>query len=132
MTIGPAPMIRMLLRSVRLGILGHQPDKSLEEIMAVLRAGARLGVVLHREYWLAGHPQSFVGAVEQRKMRGLHSAGQALGLHDKPVVLAGYLDLAGQQVLYRVIGAPVAARHLARASAERQRQQLVAEADAED
>ena len=53
MTIGPAPMIRM---ECDVGALGHQArpsimrDEALEQIVAVGRARARLGVVLHREH----------------------------------------------------------------------------------
>src|SRR5271168_2637216 len=132
MTIGPAPMIRMLSMSVRLGILVHQPGKALEQIMAIVRAGARLRVVLDRKDRLADHPQPFIGLVEEREMSRLDAFGQAFWVDDKPMVLAGDLDLAGLQILDRVISSAVTARHLVGPAAERQRQQLVAEADAED
>ena len=47
------------------------------------------------------------------------------------VVLAGDLDLAGGQVLDRVVGAVMAEGHLLGAPAQRQPEHLVAEADAE-
>src|SRR5439155_16471151 len=126
MTMGPAPMIRMLSISVRLGISGHQPNKALEQVMAVLRTRARLRMVLDREHRLANDPQSLIGLVEERKMGRLDRSRQALGVDDKAVVLAGDLDLVGQQIFDRVVRAAVAARHLSRPAAERQRDQLVA------
>src|SRR6516162_3258829 len=132
MTIGPAPMIRMLSMSVRLGILVHEPGKALEQIMAVVRAGARLRVVLDREDRLADHPQPLIGLVEERQVRRLDAVGQAFRVDDKTMVLAGDLDLASQQILDRMVGAAMAARHLVGRAAERQRQELVTEADAED
>src|SRR6266446_6215055 len=132
MTIGPAPMIRMLSKSARLGILAHQSDKPLEQVMAVLRAGARLGVVLDGKYRLSEHPQPFVGLVEEREVGRLDEPRQAFGVDDKAVVLTGDLDFASAQILYRMIGAAMAARHLEGPAAERQRQQLMAEADAKD
>src|SRR5260370_40905156 len=100
--------------------------------MAVLRAGAGFGMVLPREDRLVPELQPFVAAVEQRDMRDLGGWRQRLRQHAEAVVLAGDLDLAGDQVLHRMIGAAVADRHLARLAAERQRQELVAEAYAEE
>src|SRR5437667_1102269 len=108
MMIGPAPMIRMLSISVRLGILAHERDKALEQVMAVLRAGAGLRMVLDREYWFSDQAQPFVGPVEEREVGRLDEPGQALRVDDKAMVLAGDLDLAGAQILYRVIGAAMA------------------------
>jgi len=92
--------------------------------MAILRARARLGVVLHRKHRLADNPQSFIAVVEQRKMGGLDSARQTIGLNDKAMILAGDLDRAGQQILDRMIGSAMAARHFAGAPAERQGEQI--------
>src|SRR5438270_953713 len=131
MTIGPGPIIRMLSISVRLGILAHQSTKAPEQVMAVLRAGARLRVVLDRKYWLPEHPQPFVGLVEEREVGRLDEPRKAFGVDDEAMVLTCDLDFAGAQILYRVIGAAMAARHLEGPAAERQRQQLVTEADAE-
>src|SRR6267143_749860 len=103
--IGPAPMIRMLSISVRLGILAHQSDKALEQVVAVLRARARLRVILDRKYRLSDHPQPFVGLVEEREMGRLDGPRQAFEVDDKTMVLSGDLDLAGAQILHRVIGA---------------------------
>ena len=59
-------------------------------------------------------------------------SGSVFVVHREAVVLAGDLDLAGGEVLHRLVGAAMAAVQLVGARAERQRQQLVAEADAED
>src|SRR5207248_3052096 len=96
------------------------------------RTGARLGMVLHREDRLALDPQPFVAAVEQRDMGDDDVTRQALGHHDEAVVLAADLDPAGLEVLDRMVGAAMAARHFRRPAAERQRQELMAEADAEE
>src|SRR5260370_3275856 len=129
-------MMRMDLRSVRLGIrsarLFHQVHESLEKVMAVLRSRTGLRMVLHGEDRLALNSQSFIATVEQRHMRHLDVLGQGLGDHAEAVVLAGDLDLAGLDVLHGMIGAAMADRHLFRAAAEREREELVAEADAKD
>src|ERR1700745_2473293 len=103
MTIGPAPMIRMVSISPRLGILVHQRDKPLEKVVAVLWARARFRVMLDRKDGLPDDAQTFICIVKQRQMRRLDPSRQALGIDDKTVILAGDLDLAGQQVLDRVV-----------------------------
>src|SRR5260370_4920383 len=99
--------------------------------MAVLRAGTRLRMMLDRKHRLADDPQTLIGLVEKRQMRRLDTSRQAFRVDDKAVVLARDLDRAGQHILDRMIGAPVAARHFSRCAAEGQRQQLMTEADAE-
>src|SRR2546427_6597642 len=51
MTMGPAPMIRMLLRSVRLGIFVflHQRREAVKQVGDIVRAGRSLGVALEAE-----------------------------------------------------------------------------------
>jgi hypothetical protein len=61
----------------------------------------------------------------------LDTFGQALGIDRKAVVHRHDLDLAGGVILDRVVGAVMALVHLHRGAAERQRQHLVAKADAE-
>ena len=53
-------------------------------------------------------------------------------VHREAVVVAGDRDGAGGEVLDRLVHAPVAERHLVGASAEREPQQLVPQADPED
>src|SRR5579875_115454 len=132
MTIGPAPMIRMLAMSVRLGIGAHQRDEAREQIMAVLRAGTGLRVVLDRKDRPVDDAQPLIAAVEQRDVGRLDILGQALRIDDEAVVLAGDRDPAGGKLFDRVVGAAMAARHLVSAPAERKSQQLMAKANAED
>ena len=47
----------------------HQLDEPLEQIVAVLRAGRGLGMVLHREHRPVGHADAAVRAVEERDVR---------------------------------------------------------------
>src|SRR3546814_1659572 len=86
-------------------------------------------MVLYGEDRPVLEPDPFVRAVEQRDVGDFGFGGQAVGHHHEAVVLAGDLDPPGLQVLDRVVRAPVAALHLFRPGAERQAQQLVAEAD---
>ena len=79
-----------------------------------------------------GDGDAAVRAVEQRDVRLDHSGRQGLAVHGEAVVHRGDLDLAGGELLDRMVGAVMAVVHLDRARAERQRQHLVAEADAED
>src|SRR4029077_12672937 len=118
MTMGPAPMIRMLSISVRLGISAHQPDEMLEQVMAVLWTGARLWVVLHREDRLADDPKPFVALIEERAMSRFNTFGQAFRVDDKTMILAGDLNLASPQILDRVVGATMTPFHFAGLAAE--------------
>src|SRR3954468_23451202 len=98
MTIGPAPMIRMLSISVRLGIPAHQCNEPFEQVMAVLRTRARLGGVLNREYRLVDDSKPFIGLVEEREMGRLDGFGHAFGVNHKTMVLTGDLDPPRAQI----------------------------------
>src|SRR5688572_10525880 len=65
MTIGPEPMMRIEWMSVRLGISrsGHELAELLEQVAGVMRARARLGVVLHAERRDVAAPQPLDDAV---------------------------------------------------------------------
>ena len=90
-----------------------------------------LGMVLDGEHRPVLEPDALDRAVEQRAVGDLDRGRQA-GVGDREaVVLAGDLDLAGGQVLDRVVGAVMAHGHLLGAAAQRQAQHLMAEADAE-
>src|SRR5262245_58780913 len=82
MTIGPAPMIRTDLMSVRFGmslrlrgrfrLAGmrfHEPHELVEQVVDVVRAGARLGVPLETERGAIRALESLQAAVEQRDVR---------------------------------------------------------------
>ena len=88
-------------------------------------------MILDGEGRLVGAAQAFVDAVEQGDVRHLGVRGQRLGNDAEPVVLRSDLDLAGRQVLDRLVGTTVAALHLAGLAAQRERQHLMSEADAE-
>src|SRR5260370_39740159 len=99
--------------------------------MAVLRAGTRLRMMLDRKHRLADDPQTFIGLVEKRQMRRLHTSRQAFRVDDKAVVLAPHLDRGRQRILDRMIGAPGDARHFSRWAAGGEGQQLMTEAEGE-
>src|SRR5947208_1053615 len=125
MTIGPAPITRMDLMSVRLGIRGllalaffDHLDEAIEQVVAVFRSGRCLGMVLDREGRLVGAAQTLVGAVEQRDVRYLDVRRQRFGDDAEAMVLRGDLDLAGGDVLDWLVGAAMAALHLLRLAAQ--------------
>ena len=138
-------MTRIERRSARLGMIDPSNAGGMSGRQVVVRltpgsgrtdsrvhgAGRCLGMVLDREHRAVLEPDALDGAVEQRAVGDLDIAGQAGIGHGEAMVLAGDLDLAGGQVLDRVVGAMMAERHLLRPAAERQPQHLMAEADAE-
>src|SRR5260370_6834039 len=65
-------------------------------------------------------------------MRRHDARRQALGNDDEAVILAADLDPPGRELLDWMVGAAMAERHLLRLAAERQREKLMAEADAEN
>src|SRR5262249_33157071 len=139
MTIGPAPMTRIDFMSVRFGmrqlvlalLLFHQRDEAGEEIVTVLRTRRSLGMVLHAEHRPILHLEPAIGTVEQRDVSLLDIRRQAVAVHGEAVIHRGDLDLAGGEVLHRVVRAVMALMHLARGAAEREAKHLMAETDAE-
>ena len=117
-------------RRVRLG-RGDQIDEPPEEIMAVARARRGLGMILHGEGRPVGERNAAIRAVEQRHMRFLGVRGQARPIDREAVVHRHDLDLAGGEVLHRMVRAVMALRHLDGLRADREPQQLMAETDAE-
>src|SRR5437899_2000970 len=111
--------------------LPHQTHKPLEQVAAVARAGRGLGMVLHREHRLVLERDAAVRAVEQRHMRLDCVRGQRRAVDREAMVHRGDLDLAGGEVLHRMVRAMVALMHLAGGGANRDAEHLVAEADAE-
>src|SRR5262244_2974667 len=95
----------------------HQADEALKQIMAVLRAGRGFRVILHGKDRAILHAETFVAAVEQRDVRDLDIGRQRFRDDDEAVVLAGDLDLAGGEVLDRMISTAMAALHLLGAAA---------------
>src|SRR5690606_30359547 len=102
-------MIRTVLMSVRLGMSTrlHQRNETLEQRGDVLRAGTGLRVPLEAERGGVGELDALVAAVEQRAVGRPDAGGQARLVNRETVVLAGDHDLAGRQLLYRMVGAVV-------------------------
>ena len=108
-------------RSVRFGM--SRPAGRRRE--RVERAGRRLGMELHALEPVAVEP--LAGAVVQRHVRDV-----AVGDHGEAVVLDRDEHAAGLHVLHRMVRAAVTEGQLERRVAEREPEQLVAEADAEE
>src|SRR3954462_1468040 len=65
----------------RLLPFAHQPDKAVEQIMAVARAGRAFRVILHREHRPVLEREAAVRAVEQRDVRLLGFRRQRVRIH---------------------------------------------------
>src|SRR5882724_6415183 len=109
----------------------HQPDEAPEQIVAVARAGRGFRVVLHREHRSVLEREAAVRAVEQRDVRLVDVLRQRVLVDRKAVIHRCDLDLAGGQVLHRMVRAVMALMHLHGLAAEGEAEHLVAEADAE-
>src|SRR5690606_178059 len=125
MTMGPAPMMRMLLMSVRFGMVSqlssllaaslvgvHQFQEVVKDRRNVLWPRAGLGMPLETEGGFVGQFQALQRSVEQGQVRDPDIGRQTGGIASEAVVLAGDEDLAGGEVLHRVIGAMMAELHL--------------------
>src|SRR5258708_2753383 len=99
--------------------------------MAVAGPGRSLRMVLHREGPAVLERQPAIRAIEQRDMRLHRMAGQRRAIDREAVVHRRDLDLAGREILHRVIGAVMALMHFHGLGADREREHLMAEADAE-
>src|SRR5437870_2604080 len=140
MTMGPAPMIRIVLRSVRLGMaqvgygahsLVHHPDEAIEQITDVVRTGARLGMTLEAERGSVGPRDALQRPVEKRDVGHPRGCRQRRRVHREAVVLAGDEHLSRVLVLDGMVRAVMAEFHLHRAGAAGKPEQLMTEADAE-
>ena len=87
--------------------------------------------MLDAEHRLSGQLQPRVGAVEQADVGFPHRLGQRGAVDGEAVVHRDDLDLAGGQVLHRMVRAVVALVHLHRLRPEGEGQHLVTQADAE-
>src|SRR5690349_2234979 len=87
-------------RSVWSASIQH-PHEFLEQVEAVLRAGAGFGVVLDTEGAFAGDGYAAIGAVEERDVGFLDARRQRGVVDREAVVHAGYLDRAVLQPLHR-------------------------------
>ena len=90
-------------------------------------------MVLDGEGWLVFAAESLVRVVVEVQVRQLDLFFfKRVGVHAEAVVLAGDFDLSRLEILDGVIGSTVAELELVCLGAERQGENLVAEADAED
>src|SRR6185503_12701351 len=137
MTIGPAPMMRMDLRSVRLGIRGllfllfHHLGEAVEEITDVVRTRTRLRVPLKTKRWSIRARQALEGTVEERHVCRTQVARDRSGVDGEAVILAGDDDAPRVEVLHRMVRAVMPELHLHGLRARGEPHELVAEADAE-
>ena len=88
-------------------------------------------MVLYAERRLADQFKPAVRAVEQRYMRRPCPLGQRLCIDREAVVHAGDFDCAVAQPLDWVVGTAMTLVHLERLCADREREHLMAEANAE-
>src|SRR5260221_10447970 len=102
MTIGPAPMIRIDLRSLRFGI-AHQLGEAIEEVTDVVRPRARLGMSLEAERGTIGTREALEGTVEERDVRRAQVGAQRRRVDGETVVLARDHHLPGIEILDRVV-----------------------------
>ena len=113
----------------------HHLAEAAEEVAGVVRTRRRLGVVLHREDRARRVGESLDGAVVQVHVRDLDrlaGGAQRLGVDRVAVVLGADRDLLRREVLPGLVAAVMAELQLLRLAAEREAEDLVAEADAED
>ena len=107
-------------------------DEAVEEIVDVVRAGARLRVALEAERRSVHEAETLQAAVEEGHVGHFRVGGKGRRIDREAVVLARDQHASRFNVLHRMVRAVVAELHLHRLRARRQRQQLMAEADAED
>jgi hypothetical protein len=105
-------MIMIRFRSVRFGMLRfvllHDFGKLLEEIVRVMRAGCRFGMVLDAKHRLATMAQPFHGLIVEVEMSDLDMGiTQRAGIHAKAVILGGDLYFIGSSIQHRMICAVV-------------------------
>ena len=96
-----------------------------------MRSWRSLRVVLDAEDGLGLVPQPLDRAVIQVDVRHLHIRGQRFRVHGEAVVLRRDLDLAGGKVLDRMVAPAMPELELIGVAAHRERQDLVAETNAE-
>mmetsp|Transcript_31242 Transcript_31242/g.45695 ORF Transcript_31242/g.45695 Transcript_31242/m.45695 type:complete len:279 (+) Transcript_31242:3176-4012(+) len=113
-------------------VLTRFVDEFGEEEPSVLGATSRLRVELHREEGLGHVDQTFVGDVVDVYEVRLPVGGKIGVINSVAVVLRGDVDLVRQHVLDRLVVPTVTELELVGLAARCTRQELVAQADAED
>src|SRR5215211_7004008 len=135
MMMGPEPMMRIRWMSVRLGIrvLGHQGHEIVEKIAGVVWTRRGFGVVLDAEYRMISQPESFERLVVEIDVGDLGVCGvERFGIDGETVIVRGDLDFVSQLVDDRMVRAAMAKFHLVSLAADREAEDLVAQADSED
>src|SRR5215468_12570948 len=124
--------IRYLGMTRSASLPAHQIGEAMEQVIGVVRSGRRLRVVLHGEHGPFTVTQPLAGAVVEVLVRRLPPARRHRRRVDgEAVVLRGDLDLAGGEILDRMVGAVMTERQLVSPPAGRQTEDLVAQTYAE-
>ena len=97
-----------------------------------MRPGAGFRVPLETECRPVGERDALQGPIEQRAVRGLDVVGQSRLIDRETVILARDHDLAGLDILHRMIRSVVAKLHLFGFRPGSKRQELVTETNPED
>jgi hypothetical protein len=94
--------------SVRFGIHRfHHRYEFIKQSDRIMWTGSGFGMELHAECTLLARAQPFDTLIVQVDMRDGNSRRQTIRPHGKSMVMAGYLNLPCQQILYRLIPASV-------------------------
>src|SRR5581483_7277588 len=118
-----------------IGVRPHRFHEVVEQRTRVVRTRSRFGVILHGEDWLLAVPQPFDRPVVQIDVSHgeLWRPGDRIlaSLHRESVILGRDQHLAGRKVLDGMISAAMTVRHLHRARAVCESQDLMPQADTE-
>src|SRR2546430_11164081 len=98
-----------------------------------MRPRRGLGVILHGQHRLALVPETFQRLVVEIDVRVLDLVRvQRIGIDRKAVILRRDLHAPAAKILDRMIAAAMSELQFVRAAAEREAEELMTEADAED
>jgi hypothetical protein len=101
-------------------------------MLRIMRAGRGLGVILHAEHGMTAVAKALQRLVVEIHVRELDLAlRERIRVNCETVIVRGNLHLAGDAVEHGLVGAAVAELQLVGLPAEREAEDLVAEADAE-
>src|SRR5205814_7602659 len=111
----------------------HQVREAVEQVVRVVGARRRLGVVLHAEHGELGVTQALARSVVQVQVARLPTAaGERRRIDGEAVVLRRDLHAPGREILHGMVGAVVAEGQLVGLATGRESDDLMAEADTED
>ena len=137
MTIGPGAddqnAVKVVAARHRYLVLRHEFDEIVEQIMRIVRTRRGFRVILHAEHRLAAVAEAFQRLVVQIHVRDFDVARvERIRIHREAVIVRGDLDALRQLVDHRMIGAAMPELQLVSFAAQRQPENLVTQADAED